>query len=152
MFHSFVDEMQKIAASRLQGKIDFQGLPISIENKKGSHRSGKDREGNPWKTLMRAHYGYIRKNRQIRATGKDSEPIDVFVGSDKNSDLVVGIDLLKEDGSLDETKFFLGYKSPKAAIASFKLHYPKKWKQMLGEHRSMTMDEFKTQLSKDQKV
>ncbi|MCA8939451.1 MAG: hypothetical protein KDB07_06575 [Planctomycetes bacterium] len=152
MFLSFSDELRKIAAARLQGKIEFQGLPVSIENRRGSYRRGVDSEGNPWKTLMQAHYGYIRKSRTVRATGGDGEPIDVFVGPESESDIVVGVTLLKDSGKVDETKYFVGYRSPKDAVESFKDHYPTKWETLMGPHRVMTMDKFRTLLAKDQKI
>ena len=36
----------------LQGKINFQGLIIDVENKKGSYRTGKDSNGKEWRTYM----------------------------------------------------------------------------------------------------
>ena len=43
--------------------IRFQGLAISIENPKGSTRSGTDRGGKAWKTTMHHDYGYIRSGQ-----------------------------------------------------------------------------------------
>lgn len=45
---------------KLQGRTKLYGMDISIENKKGSYRSGVDSDGHKWKTLMHYDYGYIR--------------------------------------------------------------------------------------------
>ena len=45
---------------KLQGRTKIYGLDISIENKKGSYRSGVDKDGHKWKTYMNYDYGYIR--------------------------------------------------------------------------------------------
>ena len=44
----------------LQDRYNFAGLKISVENKKGSTRSGKDKDGHEWHTFMHYDYGYIR--------------------------------------------------------------------------------------------
>ena len=45
---------------KLQGRTRIYGLDISIENKKGSYRSGIDKDGHKWKVKMYNDYGYIR--------------------------------------------------------------------------------------------
>lgn len=45
---------------KLQGRTKLYGMDISIENKKGSYRSGVDSDGHKWKTFMNYDYGYIR--------------------------------------------------------------------------------------------
>ena len=45
---------------KLQGRTKLYGMDISIENKKGSYRSGVDKDGHKWRTYMNYDYGYIR--------------------------------------------------------------------------------------------
>jgi hypothetical protein len=45
---------------KLQGRTRLYGMDISIENKKGSYRSGTDKDGHKWRTYMNYDYGYIR--------------------------------------------------------------------------------------------
>jgi hypothetical protein len=55
----------------LQGRTKVQGMDISIENKKGSVRSGTDKDGHEWHTHMNFDYGYIRGT-----VGKDKDHVD----------------------------------------------------------------------------
>jgi superfamily II DNA or RNA helicase len=66
----------------LQGKTFFQGLPISIENKKGSTRSGVDPHGAKWSIKMGMDYGYIRGG----VLGADSEGLDVYIGPNRKAE------------------------------------------------------------------
>ena len=47
------------AGNYKKGHIQLHGLDISIENPKGSTRSGTDKDGNKWESTLTAHYGYI---------------------------------------------------------------------------------------------
>lgn len=58
----------------LQGRYQFQGLPISVENKAGSYRRGQDKDGHKWKTFMHYDYGYVRNT-----LAKDGDAVDVYV-------------------------------------------------------------------------
>lgn len=55
----------------LQDRYNFAGLKISVENKKGSTRSGKDKDGHEWHTFMHYDYGYIRGTE-----GTDGDHLD----------------------------------------------------------------------------
>lgn len=55
----------------LQGRMKFQGMDISIENKAGSIRSGVDADGHEWHTKMIYPYGYIRGT-----VGVDKDHVD----------------------------------------------------------------------------
>ena len=41
-------------------RVEFMGLPITIENRPGSVREGIDQDGHPWQTKMHAPYGFLR--------------------------------------------------------------------------------------------
>lgn len=104
---------------KLQGHTEFQGLPIAIENRKGSVRKGKDRDGNEWRTKMVHPYGYIKRTK-----GADGEGVDVFVGPDKESPHAFVVHQKdKETGEYDEDKVMLGFRSKKQAKEAFLAHY-----------------------------
>jgi len=56
---------------KLQDRIQWNGLDIAIENKKGSYREGKDRNGKPWKTFMNFPYGRITGSKAVDNEGVD---------------------------------------------------------------------------------
>ena len=68
-------EAEKKSGTYQKGHIDVGGLDVSIENPKGSYRSGVSRDGTKWKTQLHSHYGYIRGTK-----GRDKDHIDVFIG------------------------------------------------------------------------
>ena len=106
-------------ARKLAGRMEFQGLPISLEHKKGGVREGKDPDGNEWRTKMLFPYGYIRGTR-----GADGDEVDCFIGDDKDSDKVFIIRTYKP-GTLDydEDKVMLGFSSPVEARRWLEAHY-----------------------------
>lgn len=118
IYAAFADEFVKIGW-KLRGHTDFQGLKIAIENRKGEARSGKDADGKPWKTVMRAPYGYI-----VGSKGADGEGVDAYVGPDKtapNAYVVHQKD--KDTGAYDEDKVMLGVRTKKQAKELFLKHY-----------------------------
>lgn len=56
---------------KLQDRTSWNGLKISIENKKGSVRRGVDKDGHQWATKMHFDYGYIRGSE-----GTDGDHLD----------------------------------------------------------------------------
>jgi len=103
----------------LEGHTTFQGLPISIENDKGSVRRGVDKDGKPWKTEMKFPYGYIDGTK-----GADGEEVDVYVGPDKDAEDAYVVQQRKKDtGEYDEDKVMLGFGSKEEAKDAFLAHY-----------------------------
>ncbi len=136
MLTSFLDEMEKIGYT-LQGHTDFQGLKIAIENRKGSVRKGKDGDGKEWRTKMKHPYGYI-----VRTRGADDEPVDAYVGPDKDAPCAHVVHQKDKDtGAYDEDKVMLGFRSKKEAKEAFLKHYnsPK----FLGPISTVPMDRLK---------
>ena len=116
-----IDEgMRRLREGRkLHYKTTFQNLPISIENRKGSVRSGKDKDGDEWRTKYKIPYGYIPGTR-----GVDGDELDVFVGGDENSAFAYVVHCNTPDGSkFDEDKVMLGFSSSKSAKQCFLQHY-----------------------------
>lgn len=64
----------------LQGRTTWNGLNISIENKKGSVRRGVDKDGHKWATKMHFDYGYIRGTE-----GTDGDHVDCYLGGNKDA-------------------------------------------------------------------
>ena len=73
-------EAQKASGNYKKGHIKFGGYDYTIENPKGSTRSGKDANGEEWKVTMNDTYGYIRGTK-----GKDGDHLDMFIND--NADL-----------------------------------------------------------------
>lgn len=106
-------------AYKLQGHTEVGGLRIAIENRKGSVRSGKSREGVEWRTKMKNPYGYI-----VGTEGKDGEAVDAYVGPKKDADKAYVVHQHKSDGTgYDEDKVMLAFPSKKAAKEAFLKHY-----------------------------
>ena len=104
---------------KLQGKRVWNGINISIENKKGSIRSGIDPNGKPWSIKMKYAYGRIP-----RTEGADGDQIDVYLGDDLDSELVFIVhqqDPWKK--CYDEDKIFIGFKTKKQVEKAFKEQY-----------------------------
>lgn len=106
-------------AYKLQGHTDVQGIPIAVENRKGSVRKGKDEDGHEWRTKMKHPYGYIKGTK-----GADGEEVDAYVGPDKEAPAAYVVHQRDKDtGKYDEDKVMLGFSSKAAAKAAFLAHY-----------------------------
>lgn len=128
------------AGNYKKGHITVQGLDITIENPKGSTRSGTRRDGSTWSNTMGSHYGYIK-----RTEGADGEQVDVYVGPSPESEAVFIIDQVKPDGTYDEHKVMIGYVDQAAAEAGYLENYDKGWK--LGPVTPMSIAGFKEWLA-----
>lgn len=113
----YADEVEK--NHRLAGRMDFQGLPISVEHWKGGVRSGVDPDGKEWRTKMHLPYGYIRGTR-----GVDGDEVDCFIGPDRDSTQVFVVHTYKP-GTIeyDEDKVMLGFSSIIEAQRWLEAHY-----------------------------
>jgi hypothetical protein len=103
----------------LQGRMEVQGMDISIENKKGSTRSGTDKDGHEWHTKMHYDYGYIRGT-----VGVDKDHVDCYVGHSPESEIVYIVN--QNDpvtGKFDEQKVMLGFNSEAEAKAAYLKQY-----------------------------
>ena len=130
-------EAQKEAGNYKKGHITVQGMDITIENPKGSQRSGKDESGKEWTQTMQNTYGYLK-----RTLGKDGDQIDVFLGDNLESDKVFIIDQVNQDKEFDEHKVMMGFDTKEQAQAAYLSNYEEGW-QGLGTITEATIDEFK---------
>lgn len=118
-------EKQKEAGNYKKGHVQVGTFNITIENPKGSVRSGIDTEGNKWETIMQNTYGYIRGTE-----GVDGDHIDVFLSDDIdgwNGRRVFVVDQYNEDSSFDEHKVMLGFNETDDAEAAYFANYDSDW-------------------------
>jgi len=102
--------MKTITADKLPNmhSTEFRGIPVVIQWPKGSVRVGERKDGTPFKTEMKADYGYVPNTI---ASG-DEERLDVYIGPNKESDTVYVIEQARKDtGEFDEYKVMLGFDS-----------------------------------------
>ena len=118
-------EAQKEAGNYKKGHVQVGVFDITIEQPKGSVRSGVDANGNKWETTMQNTYGYIRGTE-----GVDGDHIDVFLSDDIdawNGRRVFVVDQYNEDGSFDEHKVMLGFNETDDAEAAYFANYDNDW-------------------------
>lgn len=130
-------ESQKEAGNYKKGHVKIDGYDVTIENPKGSVRSGKDADGNEWSVTMNNDYGYIRGTE-----GVDGDHIDVFLSDNPETGDVFVIDQVNPDGTFDEHKVMYGFKSALAAKRAYKANYSKDWTG-LGKITRVSKEEFK---------
>ena len=135
-------EKQKEAGNYKKGHVQVGTFNITIENPKGSVRSGIDTEGNKWETTMQNTYGYIRGTE-----GVDGDHIDVFLSDDIdgwNGRKGFVVDQYNEDGTFDEHKVMLGFNEADDAEAAYFANYDRNWAK---KHKTMltgvNLEEFK---------
>lgn len=120
-------EAQKESGNYKKGHIKFGGYDYTIENPKGSTRSGKYADGKEWKVTMHDTYGYIRGK-----FGKDGDHLDMFINDKADLDNWDGdvfvVDQVNPDGSFDEHKVMYGYDSMNDAEKAYLANYSKGWK------------------------
>lgn len=133
-------QAQILAGNYQKGHVYLHGLDISIENPRGSIRSGTGPDGKKWSIVMKSHYGYVR-----RTVGADTEQIDIFVGPHPSSKKVFVVNQLKGNGTFDEHKVLLGFDSVEEAKAGYLANYSRGWKG-LGSVVECSVSEFKKKL------
>ncbi|WRQ33533.1 LPD38 domain-containing protein [Bacteroidales bacterium MB20-C3-3] len=129
-------EKQKEAGNYQKGHIKLLGYDVTIEQPKGSTRSGVDKGGKEWSVTMNNTYGYI-----LGTKGKDGEHIDVFVGENPLSEKVYVVDQVNQDGSFDEHKVMFGFDSIEDASKAYNANYEEGW-QGLGNITEVSIDDF----------
>lgn len=132
-------DAQKEAGNYKKGHVTIDGFDISIENPRGSVRSGVDENGNEWSVTMHDTYGYIRNTESV-----DGDHIDIFlsdhIGNWNGSVFVV--DQVKPDGSFDEHKVMYGFDTEEEAREAYLANYSEGW-QGLGSITVVSKNGFK---------
>jgi hypothetical protein len=137
-------EKQIEAGNYKKGHISIQGLPITIENPKGSTRKGTDESGQKWETKIKHHYGYVK-----RTEGKDGDQVDVFIGPNPESEKAFVVDQVNPGTKVfDEHKVMLGFETEEEARTGYLANYDKSGESRIGTITETNTDEFKTWLDK----
>jgi hypothetical protein len=103
----------------LEDRYKFAGFNISVENKKGSTRSGTDKDGHKWSVFINWDYGYIRGSE-----GVDGDHYDCYIGPNegaKNVYIVNQQDPVTKE--FDEQKAMLGFNSLEEAKTAYLKQY-----------------------------
>lgn len=133
-------EAQKEAENYKTGKIQWNGLTLSIENAKGSTRSGTARDGTEWSVTMPAHYGRI-----LGTKGADGDHVDFYMGDAPDADYVVIVNQVDPDtGKFDEHKVILGTMTRGAAMEIYRGGFSDgSANRRIGSFTVTTVDNFK---------
>jgi hypothetical protein len=131
-------DAQKKAGNYEKGHVTIDGHNISIENRKGSTRSGVDADGTPWSVTMNNTYGYIRGTK-----GVDGDHIDVYLSDDPTQGEIYVVDQVNpKTGEFDEHKVMYGFPSADKAKEAYLANYSPGWKG-LGDITMTTRERFK---------
>lgn len=146
--HGYIDRINELyggtvqksltwSGHELQDRYTFAGMKISVENKKGSTRSGKDKDGHEWHTYMHYDYGYIRGTE-----GVDGDHVDCYIGGNENAENVY---IVHQNDPFtheyDEDKCMIGFDSLEEAKAAYLKQYDRPG--FFGSITTMGIDEFK---------
>lgn len=131
-------EAQKEAGNYKMGHLKLDGYDITIENPKGSVRSGKDANGKEWRTTMNNDYGYIRGTKAV-----DGDHIDVFLSDKPEEGRVFVVDQTNQDGSFDESKVMYGFNSLEEAREAYLSNYDAGWESRIMAITEVSKEEFK---------
>ena len=131
-------EAQKEAGNYRKGHVRVDGLDVTIENPKGSVRSGTDADGKRWENVMNNTYGYMRGTE-----GVDGDHIDVFLSDNPESGNVYVVDQRDpKTGEFDEHKVMYGFGSMEEARDAYLKNYTPGW-QGLGTITEVSKEEFR---------
>lgn len=117
---------QKEAGNYKKGHVKVAGFNISIEQPRGSVRSGTDTNGKKWSVTMNNTYGYMTDN-----VGVDGDHLDVFLSNDIDSwdqQNVYVVDQYNLDGTFDEHKVMLGFNDRDDATGAYFSNYDSSWR------------------------
>ncbi len=121
--------------------IKFAGLPIVVENAKGTRREWPAPDGTVASTKMRYDYGYI-----TGAKGADGDSVDVYLGPSEDAKFVY---IVKQQAApdfttYDEDKVMLGFDSENHAKDAYLAQYDDE--RFFGSMEMVTLDAFKALL------
>lgn len=117
---------QKEAGNYKKGHVKVAGFNISIEQPRGSVRSGTDANGKKWSVTMNNTYGYMTDN-----VGVDGDHLDVFLSNNIDSwdqQNVYVVDQYNLDGTFDEHKVMLGFNDRDEATDAYFSNYDSSWR------------------------
>ena len=143
--HPAPTQAQREAGNYRKGHVWIQGLDITIENPRGSVRSGTAPDGTKWRTVLKNDYGYIRNFARSAA---DSDHVDCFVGPHPDSEMVYVVDQNRKGTQVfDEHKSFVGWLNSKEAKQAYLDNFDDKWDGFRAI-TALTMKQFKAWLKR----
>ena len=116
-------DAQKKSGNYKMGHVKIKGFDVTIENPRGSKRYYENPDGTKGYNVMKHHYGYFKKTE-----GYDGDAVDVFIGNYLDFDKIFVVDQNKSDGSFDESKVMLGFKTKQDAKNAYMANFSKNWK------------------------
>ena len=142
-------DAQKKAGNYRKLHTSVQGMDLSIENEKGSTRSGIGKDGKKWSVVMPAHYGYIKGT-----TGADGDHVDAYLGPHAGHPLIYVVDQLDADtGKFDEHKVLIGFKSKRDALDHYYRGFSDgRGKDRVGAVTTMPAGEFRAWVDKGRRT
>jgi len=126
-------------------RYEFAGLPIAVENPRGSTRTWVDEDGNTTgSTLMHHDYGFIEGH-----VGTDGDELDVYVGPNEGATHVYVVHQLRAPAfeKHDEDKVMLGFPGEREARAAYAAHR-NDGETAIGAITGMTLERFKGKLER----
>ncbi|SFL23949.1 hypothetical protein SAMN05216302_104612 [Nitrosomonas aestuarii] len=110
------------AGNYKMGRFNFNGMPIVIEQPRGSYRTGiNNKTGKRWMSRMSAHYGYIGGTR-----GADGDAVDCFFGYYPESEIAFVVNQ-HVGGRFDEHKMMLAFPDMEAAKSAYMGSFDRGW-------------------------
>ena len=112
---------QLAAGNYKKGRVDFHGLPLAIEQPRGTYRTGTDKSGQRWSSFLAANYGYVAGTK-----GADGDPVDCFVGVFPDADHAYVVNQYV-NGRFDEHKIMLGFPDEQCARNAYLDSFERGW-------------------------
>lgn len=116
-------DAQKRVGNYRKVHLNLDGFRISIENPKGSVRSGTSPDGTKWSNTLACDYGDIRGTED-----KDGDPVDIYLSDHPEKGAVFVIDQIDpKTKKFDEHKVMYGFDSVEDAKKAYLACYQKGW-------------------------
>ena len=116
-------EGQKRVGNYQKVHLNIDGFRISIENPKGSVRSGTAPDGTKWSNTLACDYGDIRGTESV-----DGDPVDIYLSDNPEKGAVFVIDQIDpKTKKFDEHKVMYGFDSVEDAKKAYLACYQKGW-------------------------
>ena len=116
-------DAQKRVGNYQKVHLNIDGFRISIENPKGSYRSGTAPDGTKWRNMLACDYGDIRGTESV-----DGDPVDIYLSDHPEKGAVFVIDQIDpKTKKFDEHKVMYGFDSIEDAKKTYLACYQKGW-------------------------
>ena len=116
-------DAQKAVGNYRKVHLNLDGFRISIENPKGSVRSGTSPDGTKWSNVLACDYGDIRGTEDV-----DGDPVDIYLSDHPEKGAVFVIDQIDpKTKEFDEHKVMYGFDSIEDAKKTYLACYQKGW-------------------------